>query len=37
GLTLFYGVILMSARFLTDVAYVFVDPRMKLTGGKEKA
>ncbi|MDF2669557.1 MAG: peptide transporter permease [Paenibacillus sp.] len=37
GLTLFYGVILMSARFLTDVAYVFVDPRMKLSGGKEKA
>jgi oligopeptide transport system permease protein len=37
GLTLFYGVILMAARFLTDVAYVFVDPRIKLTGGKEKA
>ncbi|WP_127582748.1 ABC transporter permease [Paenibacillus koleovorans] len=37
GLTLFYGLILMVARFLTDVAYVFVDPRIKLNGGKEKA
>lgn len=37
GLTLFYGAILMAARFLTDVAYVLVDPRIKLTGGKEKA
>ncbi|MFD2612792.1 ABC transporter permease [Paenibacillus gansuensis] len=35
GITLFYAVILMAARFLTDVAYVFVDPRIKLgKGGK---
>ncbi|MDF2662697.1 MAG: peptide transporter permease [Paenibacillus sp.] len=37
GLTLFYGTLLMSARFFTDVAYGLVDPRIKLTGGKEKA
>ncbi|PYI54595.1 ABC transporter permease [Paenibacillus flagellatus] len=37
GLTLFYGTLLMCARFFTDVAYGMVDPRIKLTGGKEKA
>lgn len=37
GLTLFYGALLMCSRFLTDIAYGFVDPRIKLTGGKEKA
>ncbi|WP_342566500.1 ABC transporter permease [Paenibacillus sp. FSL R7-0345] len=35
GITIFYGVLLMVARFLTDIAYVFVDPRIKLSGGKE--
>ncbi|MNC21626.1 Oligopeptide transport system permease protein OppB [compost metagenome] len=35
GITIFYGVLLMVARFITDIAYVFVDPRIKLTGGKE--
>ncbi|MBW4080093.1 ABC transporter permease [Paenibacillus sp. S150] len=35
GITIFYGVILMVARFLTDVAYVAIDPRIKLAGGKE--
>ncbi|MEF2244108.1 MULTISPECIES: ABC transporter permease [unclassified Paenibacillus] len=30
GLTLFYAVILMVARLATDIAYGFVDPRMKL-------
>lgn len=35
GITIFYGVLLMVARFLTDVAYVLVDPRIKLSGGKE--
>lgn len=35
GITIFYGILLMVARFLTDVAYVFVDPRIKLSGGKE--
>jgi len=34
GLTLFYGIILMVCRFLTDVAYVLVDPRIKLIGKK---
>jgi oligopeptide transport system permease protein len=37
GLTLFYGALLMCSRFFTDIAYGFVDPRIKLTGGKEKA
>ncbi|MNI91779.1 Oligopeptide transport system permease protein OppB [compost metagenome] len=35
GITIFYGILLMVARFITDVAYVFVDPRIKLTGEKE--
>ncbi|KWX75788.1 peptide ABC transporter permease [Paenibacillus riograndensis] len=35
GITIFYGVLLMVARFITDIAYVLVDPRIKLTGGKE--
>ncbi|WP_127497917.1 ABC transporter permease [Paenibacillus glycanilyticus] len=34
GLTLFYAVILMLARFLTDIAYGFVDPRIKMTSRK---
>lgn len=34
GLTIFYAVILMLARLVTDVAYGFVDPRIKLTGEK---
>ncbi len=35
GITIFYGVLLMLARFITDIAYVFIDPRIKLSGGKE--
>lgn len=35
GITIFYGVLLMLARFLTDIAYIFVDPRIKLSKGKE--
>ncbi|GIO39145.1 oligopeptide transport system permease protein OppB [Paenibacillus antibioticophila] len=35
GITIFYGALLMIARFLTDIAYVFVDPRIKLSKGKE--
>ncbi len=31
GLTLFYAVILMLARFATDIAYGFVDPRIKFS------
>ncbi|MCU6708517.1 ABC transporter permease [Paenibacillus sp. J5C_2022] len=34
GITIFYAVILMAARFLADVAYVLVDPRMRKSGGK---
>lgn len=34
GLTLFYAVILMLARFLTDIAYGLVDPRIKLSSRK---
>jgi len=30
GLTIFYAVILMVARLVTDIAYGFVDPRIKL-------
>jgi oligopeptide transport system permease protein len=37
GVTLFYAMILMIARFGTDVAYVFVDPRIKLAGREENA
>ncbi|WP_110932160.1 ABC transporter permease [Paenibacillus bouchesdurhonensis] len=35
GITIFYGILLMLARFVTDIAYVFVDPRIKLNKGKE--
>ncbi|ADM70962.1 Oligopeptide transport system permease protein OppB [Paenibacillus polymyxa E681] len=35
GVTIFYGILLMVARFITDIAYGFIDPRIKLTGGKE--
>ncbi|MNZ52633.1 Oligopeptide transport system permease protein OppB [compost metagenome] len=34
GLTLFYAIILMLARLLTDIAYGFVDPRIKLSSRK---
>lgn len=34
GLTLFYAIILMLARFATDIAYGFVDPRIKISGRK---
>ncbi|WP_458121731.1 ABC transporter permease [Paenibacillus sp. Z6-24] len=34
GVTIFYGVILMLARFITDILYVLVDPRIKLSGRK---
>ncbi|MFF2909692.1 ABC transporter permease [Paenibacillus sp. NPDC057934] len=35
GITIFYGVLLMLARFATDILYVFIDPRVKLVGRKE--
>ncbi|MGZ9586087.1 ABC transporter permease [Paenibacillus marinisediminis] len=34
GITIFYGLILMTARFITDIAYGLIDPRIKL--GKQK-
>lgn len=34
GITIFYAVILMLSRFLADVTYVLVDPRMRASGGK---
>ncbi|WP_017811807.1 MULTISPECIES: ABC transporter permease [Paenibacillus] len=34
GVTIFYGVILMLARFITDILYVLIDPRIKLSGRK---
>lgn len=34
GLTLFYAVILMLARLITDIAYGFIDPRIKLIRGR---
>lgn len=37
GLTLFYAVILMLARLLTDIAYGFIDPRIKLIHGKGRS
>ncbi len=37
GITIFYAIILMTARFFTDIAYVFIDPRIKLTDVKEEA
>ncbi|MCQ6561976.1 ABC transporter permease [Paenibacillus mendelii] len=30
GITLFYAAILMFARFLTDIAYALIDPRIKM-------
>ncbi|MDN4069787.1 ABC transporter permease [Paenibacillus sp. FSL R5-0407] len=35
GITIFYGILLMLARFLTDIAYMLVDPRVKVNKGKE--
>lgn len=34
GITIFYAVILMVSRLLADIAYVLVDPRIRLSGGK---
>lgn len=36
GITIFYAVILMAARFVTDVLYIIVDPRIKISGGVVK-
>lgn len=34
GITIFYAALLMITRFLADIAYVFVDPRIRLSGRK---
>jgi oligopeptide transport system permease protein len=34
GITIFYAIILMVTRFLAEIAYVFVDPRMRVSAGK---
>lgn len=34
GLTIFYSVILVLAMFLTDIAYGFIDPRIRLAKGR---
>ena len=31
GITIFYAIILMAARFVTDVLYIFVDPRTPIS------
>jgi len=35
GITLFYGIFLVLANLLVDLAYGFIDPRVKITKGKE--
>jgi len=34
GITVFYAVLLMVCRFLADIAYALVDPRMRILGSK---
>lgn len=34
GITVFYAIILMVSRFLADIAYALVDPRIRLLNGK---
>lgn len=35
GLTVFYSVFLMFMNLIVDLSYALIDPRVKLTGGKE--
>ena len=35
GMTIFYSFLFIFAIFLTDIAYGLVDPRIRVTGGKE--
>jgi oligopeptide transport system permease protein len=35
GVTVFYSILLLVAILLVDIAYSFIDPRIKLTGGKK--
>jgi len=34
GITIFYAVLLMASRFLADLAYALVDPRLRLQAGR---
>lgn len=34
GITIFYAVLLMASRFLSDLAYALVDPRLRLQTGR---
>lgn len=33
GITIFYGVVLITMLLIVDIVYILVDPRIKLTGG----
>ncbi len=35
GVTVFYSILLLFSILLVDIAYGFIDPRIKLTGGKK--
>jgi oligopeptide transport system permease protein len=35
GVTVFYSILLLLAVLLVDIAYGFIDPRIKLAGGKK--
>lgn len=35
GLTIFYSVFLMAMNLLVDLSYALIDPRVKISGGKE--
>ena len=35
GITVFYSIILISMLLIVDILYVVIDPRIKLTGGRE--
>jgi len=37
GITLFYAIVLMAARLITDIVYGLVDPRIRLRSGKGAA
>ncbi len=34
GITIFYAILLMASRFLADLAYALVDPRLRLQAGR---
>lgn len=34
GTTIFYAILLLASRFLADIAYLFVDPRIRISAGR---